>query len=163
MRFNSEKCTFGVQASKFLNFYLTERGIEWNPDKCRAFSEFPTLDSKKSIQSCNRMLTSLSHSVAKSAQYTLPPFQNSSQGGIAQMEWGMQTIPPLPQISSFTTIGPLAARQRGNSLSLPHSRIWGRHSDPYSWDTRRIEFRYQQIEKIALALIYAGWGWDTTS
>ncbi|GAU10075.1 hypothetical protein TSUD_423040, partial [Trifolium subterraneum] len=37
MRFNPEKCTFGVKAGKFLGFYLTERGIEANPDKCRAF------------------------------------------------------------------------------------------------------------------------------
>ncbi|GAU51417.1 hypothetical protein TSUD_88720 [Trifolium subterraneum] len=32
MRFNPEKCTFGVMAGKFLGFYLTERGIEVNPD-----------------------------------------------------------------------------------------------------------------------------------
>ena len=31
--FNSEKCTFGVKAGKFLDFYLTERGIEAKPDK----------------------------------------------------------------------------------------------------------------------------------
>ncbi|MCI41180.1 hypothetical protein A2U01_0062413, partial [Trifolium medium] len=39
MRFNPEKCIFGVRAGKFLGFYLTERGIEANPDKCRAFTE----------------------------------------------------------------------------------------------------------------------------
>ena len=33
MRLNPEKCTFGIQAGKFLGFYLTERGIEANPDK----------------------------------------------------------------------------------------------------------------------------------
>ena len=49
MRFNSEKCTFDVRARKFLGFYLTERGIEATPDKCRYFFEFPTLNSKKSI------------------------------------------------------------------------------------------------------------------
>ena len=27
MRFNPEKCTFGVKAGKFLGFYLTERRI----------------------------------------------------------------------------------------------------------------------------------------
>ena len=71
MRFNPEKCTFGVRAGKFLGFYLTERGIEANPDKCRAFSEFPTPCSKKSIQSLNGMLASLSRFVAKSAQHAL--------------------------------------------------------------------------------------------
>jgi hypothetical protein len=34
MRLNPEKCTFGVQAGKFLGFYLIERGIEANCDKC---------------------------------------------------------------------------------------------------------------------------------
>ncbi|MCI43524.1 hypothetical protein A2U01_0064761, partial [Trifolium medium] len=46
MRFNPEKCTFGVKAGKFLGFYLTERGIEANPDKCRALFDFPTPKSK---------------------------------------------------------------------------------------------------------------------
>ena len=64
-----------MHAGKFLGFYLTERGIEANPDKCRAFSEFPTPNSKKSIQSLNGMLTSLSRFVAKSAQHALPLFK----------------------------------------------------------------------------------------
>ncbi|MCI52175.1 hypothetical protein A2U01_0073419, partial [Trifolium medium] len=42
MRFNPEKCTFGVRADKFLGFYLTELGIEVNPNKCKAFVELPT-------------------------------------------------------------------------------------------------------------------------
>ena len=75
MRFNSEKCTFVVKAGKFLSFYLTERGIEANPDKCRAFSDLPTPNSKKSIQVLNDMLTSLCHFVAKSAQHALPFFK----------------------------------------------------------------------------------------
>jgi len=47
MRLNPEKCTFRVQAGKFLGFYLTKRGIEANPDKCRAFTELPMPHSKK--------------------------------------------------------------------------------------------------------------------
>ncbi|MCI79544.1 gag-pol polyprotein, partial [Trifolium medium] len=69
MRFNPEKCTFGVRAGKFLGFCLTERGIEANPNKFKAFVELPTPDDKKSIQTLNRMLTSLSRFVAKSAQH----------------------------------------------------------------------------------------------
>ncbi|GAU14157.1 hypothetical protein TSUD_169830 [Trifolium subterraneum] len=72
MRFNPEKCTFGVKAGKFLGFYLTERGIEANPDKCRAFFDYPTPKSKKSIQTLNGMLTSMARFVAKSA---LPLFK----------------------------------------------------------------------------------------
>ncbi|GAU40449.1 hypothetical protein TSUD_397690 [Trifolium subterraneum] len=75
MRFNPEKCTFGVKAGKFLGFYLTERGIEANPDKCRAFFDYPTSKSKKSIQTLNGMLTSMARFVAKSAQHALPLFK----------------------------------------------------------------------------------------
>jgi len=56
MRLNPKKCTFGVQGGKFLGFYLTERGIEPNLDKCRAFTELPTPHSKKCIQMLNGML-----------------------------------------------------------------------------------------------------------
>ncbi|GAU18714.1 hypothetical protein TSUD_80020 [Trifolium subterraneum] len=75
MRFNPEKCTFGVKAGKFLGFYLTERGIEANPDKCRAFFDYSTPKSKKSIQTLNGMLTSMARFVAKSAQHALPLFK----------------------------------------------------------------------------------------
>jgi Uma2 family endonuclease len=36
MRLNPAKCSFGVQAGKFLGFMLTRRGIEANPEKCQA-------------------------------------------------------------------------------------------------------------------------------
>jgi hypothetical protein len=36
MRLNTAKCSFGVQAGKFLGFMLTSRGIESNPEKCQA-------------------------------------------------------------------------------------------------------------------------------
>ncbi|GAU25844.1 hypothetical protein TSUD_31080 [Trifolium subterraneum] len=74
MRFNPEKCTFEVKAWKFLSFYLTERGIEPNPDKFRAFFDYPTPKSKKSIQTLNGMLTSMARFIAKSAQHVLPLF-----------------------------------------------------------------------------------------
>jgi hypothetical protein len=36
LRLNPNKCTFGVEARKFLGFMLTNRRIEINPDKCSA-------------------------------------------------------------------------------------------------------------------------------
>nr|KYP59443.1 Transposon Ty3-I Gag-Pol polyprotein [Cajanus cajan] len=36
MRLNLEKCVFGVQGGKFLGFMITSRGIEANPEKCKA-------------------------------------------------------------------------------------------------------------------------------
>jgi len=36
---NFEKCVFGVDHGKFLGFMLTQRGIEANPEKCKAIIE----------------------------------------------------------------------------------------------------------------------------
>ncbi|RDY08045.1 hypothetical protein CR513_07759, partial [Mucuna pruriens] len=36
LRLNPEKCSFGVQAGRFLGYMLTERAIEANLEKCRA-------------------------------------------------------------------------------------------------------------------------------
>ncbi len=33
MKLNSDKCAFGVKADKFLDFMISERGIEANPEK----------------------------------------------------------------------------------------------------------------------------------
>lgn len=59
MRLNPEKCTFAVRSRKFIGFYLMERGIEVNPEKCEVviFIKAPT--SKKDIQRLNGMLTTL--------------------------------------------------------------------------------------------------------
>jgi len=75
MRLNPKKCTFKVQAGRFLRFYMIERGIEANADKCWAFTELPTPKSKKCIQTLNGMLTTLSRFVAKFAQHALPFFK----------------------------------------------------------------------------------------
>jgi len=34
LKLNPDKCVFGVEAEKFLEFLLTERGIKAIPDKC---------------------------------------------------------------------------------------------------------------------------------
>jgi len=39
LRLNPAKCTFCVEAGKFLRFMLTHRGIEVNPEKCKAVVE----------------------------------------------------------------------------------------------------------------------------
>ena len=39
MKLNPHKCIFAVDARKFLGFMLIHRGIEANPDKCKAILE----------------------------------------------------------------------------------------------------------------------------
>nr|KYP35891.1 Retrovirus-related Pol polyprotein from transposon 297 family [Cajanus cajan] len=50
MRLNPEKCVFGVQGGKFLAFMITSRGIEANPEKCKAIIQMQSPQTVKDVQ-----------------------------------------------------------------------------------------------------------------
>lgn len=60
MRINSTKCSFGVQARKFMGFMLTQRDIEVNFDKCQTFIMMRSPTSVKEDQELKCCLASLS-------------------------------------------------------------------------------------------------------
>ncbi|CAJ2673582.1 unnamed protein product [Trifolium pratense] len=168
MRFNPEKCTFGVRAGKFLGFYLTERGIEANPDKCRAFTELPTPSNKKSIQTLNGMLTSLSRFVAKSAQHALPLFKLLRKE--AAFEWTDECEQALQHLKKALSEPPVLSRPdveevlyiylsvASEAVSAALVRETTQGQKPVYFTSKALqgpELRYTQIEKVALALINA--------
>ncbi|CAJ2653881.1 unnamed protein product [Trifolium pratense] len=168
MRFNPEKCTFGVRAGKFLGFYLTERGIEANPDKCRALAELPTPSDKKSIQTLNGMLTSLSRFVSKSAQHALPFFKLLKKEAV--FEWTDECEQALQHLKKALSEPPVLSRPSdeevlylylsvaSEAVSAALIRETNEGQKPVYFTSKALqgpELRYQQIEKIALALVYA--------
>jgi ribonuclease HI len=168
MRFNPEKCTFGVRAGKFLGFYLTERCIEANPDKCRAFAQFPMSDSKKSIQTLNGMLTSLSRFVAKSAQHALPFFKLLRKE--STFEWTEEYEQALQHLKKALSEPPVLSRPceggvlylylavASEAVSSALIRETTEGQKPVYFTSKVLqgpELRYQQIEKIVLALVNA--------
>ncbi|GAU47210.1 hypothetical protein TSUD_403510, partial [Trifolium subterraneum] len=168
MRFNPEKCTFGIRAGKFLGFYLTERGIEANPDKCRAFTEFPTPNDKKSIQTLNGMLIALSRFVAKSVQHALPLFKllrkESAFEWTEECEQTLQHLkkalsePPVllrPDVGEVLYLY-LAVASEAVSATLIRETLEGQK--PVYFTSKALqgpELRYQRIGKVALALVIA--------
>ncbi|GAU47395.1 hypothetical protein TSUD_372840 [Trifolium subterraneum] len=168
MRFNPEKCTFGVKAEKFLGFYLTERGIEANPDKCRAFFDYPTPRSKKSIQTLNGMLTSMARFIAKSAQHALPLFKllrkettfkwiEECEGALQHLKRALSEPPVLTRpVEGEKLYLYLAVASEAISAVLIRETEQGQK--PVYFVSRALqgpELRYLQIEKIALAVITA--------
>jgi ribonuclease HI len=168
MRLNPEKCTFGVQAGKFLGFYLTERGIEANPDKCRAFTKLPTPHSKKCIQTLNEMLTALSRFVAKSTQHALPFFKLLRKE--TKFEWTDECATALKHLKETLSTPPVLSRpDLGETLYLYLSvssdavsavliRETAEGQKPVYFTSKALlgpETRYQRIETVALALLTA--------
>lgn len=61
IRLNPNKCTFGVQAGKFLGFMLTKQGIEANPEKFQEIINMRSPSKVKEVQQLTRCLAALSH------------------------------------------------------------------------------------------------------
>jgi hypothetical protein len=47
LKLNPEKCVFGVPSGKLLGFFVSQRGIEANPDKIKAMSRLKHQDTSR--------------------------------------------------------------------------------------------------------------------
>ena len=64
-----------MEAGKFLGFMPTSRGIEDNPNKCRAILDMASLKSVKDVQQLTRRIAALSRFLPASAKRCLPMFK----------------------------------------------------------------------------------------
>ena len=85
MRLNPHKCSFAVASGKFLGFMLTHRGIEVNPDKCRAILKMKSPMTVKEVQRLIRRIASLSRFMAALARRARPFFSLLRKGNT--FEW----------------------------------------------------------------------------
>ena len=65
LRFNAEKCAFGVGAGKFLGYLITSRGIEVNPDQIEAVKRLRSLSNPKEVQVLIGMLAAFNRFISK--------------------------------------------------------------------------------------------------
>jgi hypothetical protein len=75
LRHNPDKCTFGVEASKFLGFLLTSRGIEASPEKCKDVLGMTSPRSIRKVQQLTGRVAALSRFLPASAKKCLPLFK----------------------------------------------------------------------------------------
>ncbi|RDX92741.1 hypothetical protein CR513_25080, partial [Mucuna pruriens] len=80
LKLNPEKCSFGVQAGKFLGFMLTERGIEANLKKCQAIINMRSPRTIKEVQQLAGRITTLSRFLSRSAERVVPIFNTLKKG-----------------------------------------------------------------------------------
>jgi hypothetical protein len=75
LRLNPDKCTFGVEAGKFLGFLLTSRAIEANADKFNAILGMTSPRSIREVQQLTRRIATLSRFLPASTRKCLPLFK----------------------------------------------------------------------------------------
>ncbi|RVW31289.1 Transposon Tf2-12 polyprotein [Vitis vinifera] len=74
MKLNPSKCAFGVSASKFLGFMVSQRGIEVSPDQVKAVIETPPPRNKKELQRLTGKLVALGRFIARFTEELRPFF-----------------------------------------------------------------------------------------
>ena len=85
MKLNPSKCAFGVSVGQFLNFMVTQRGIEANPAQLKAILQSLAPSSKKGIQQLTDRLAALGHFISRFTD-RLKPFFTTLRGA-NRAEW----------------------------------------------------------------------------
>ncbi|XP_061338845.1 uncharacterized protein LOC133285605 [Gastrolobium bilobum] len=168
MRLNPSKCAFGVPAGKFLGFMLTERGIEVNPDKCKAVIEMRSPQTIKEVQQLTGRLVALARFLANSAHKSLPLFGLLKKG--TAFRWSEECESAFQEFKRALSCPPVLSKpEHGEMLYLylavgseaisaalvKESKEGQKPVYFISKVLQGAELRYQQVEKVALTLIFA--------
>ncbi|XP_014501831.1 uncharacterized protein LOC106762433 [Vigna radiata var. radiata] len=167
MRLNPAKCTFGVAGGKFLGFMLTSRGIEANPDKCEAVLKMPSPGTLKEIQRLVGRLTALSRFVPKLAERIRPIVKKMKKD--APGKWDAECEQAFTEVKEILMNPPVMNRPisgyelqiyLGVSDTAISAVLTQEEPSPkliyfVSRTLQETETCYQQVEKVALALLHA--------
>ncbi|KAL0426565.1 UNVERIFIED_CONTAM: hypothetical protein Slati_2831300 [Sesamum latifolium] len=126
LKLNPARCAFGVQGGHFLEFMVTQRGIEANPLKIKAIIDMKAPTCLNEAQRLTGRIAALSRFISKSAKKSLPFFKMLRK--TKTFEWGCQ-------------LRTHSGRRRKITIYYVSKVLNG------------AEGRYTPIEKMALALV----------
>src|SRR3990170_4699924 len=86
LKLNPEKCVFGVPSGKLLGFFVSQRGIEVNPDKVKAIEQIEAPKRVKDVRRLAGCIATLSRFISKSAERALPFFKILKKGRSNEMD-----------------------------------------------------------------------------
>ncbi|XP_072071627.1 uncharacterized protein [Arachis hypogaea] len=169
MRLNPAKCALGMEAGKFLGFMITQRGVEANPEKCRAILEMTNPKNLKEIQKLTGRLTALSRFLGASAQKAIPFFKIMKKG--TPFKWETECEEAFQHFKKVLAEPPILAKpQTGETLyiylSITEEALAAtlirenekKDQKPIYFISKVLqdaEARYSRIEKLAYALLIA--------
>jgi len=168
LRLNLDKCVFGVDRGKFLGFMLTQRGIEANPEKCKAIIEMRSPTTIKEVQRLIGRLTVISRFLPKLAEQTQPIVQLLKKS--TRFTWTDDCEQIFQKLKTTLTSPPILHKPDTHQPLLVYvtatdhtvSAVLVQETDntqhPVYFVSRTLqdpETRYQMVEKLALSLVNA--------
>ena len=164
MKLNPSKCAFGVYSGKFLDFMVSQRGIEANPDKIKAILEMQPPRTTKEIQRLKGRVFALNRFMSRSTDKCLPFFKILKKA----FEWTDKCQQAFEELKRYLMKPPLLSpSKQGEELYLylavsPTAvssaliREEKRRQLPVYYTSRALrgaEERYPPMEKLAFTLV----------
>jgi hypothetical protein len=84
LKLNPKKCTFGVPLGKLLEYLVSHRGIEANPDNIKAINKIQAPQRIKDVQCLNGCITTLGRFISRLYKRALPFFKLLKKPGAVQ-------------------------------------------------------------------------------
>ncbi|XP_017221564.1 uncharacterized protein LOC135148512 [Daucus carota subsp. sativus] len=171
MKLNPDKCTFALEAGKFLGFLVSQRGIEANPEKIQAIIDMQPPKTIKDVQCLTGRLAALRRFISKLAERCLP-FFDTLKGALKtkKLTWTDECQKAFEDLKQYLASAPLlttASPSEPLSLCLSVSdkavgavlikEVEATQRPVYyvSQTLKDAETRYPNTEKAALALVMA--------
>ena len=166
MKLNPTKCVFGVVSGKFLDFMVSQRGIEANPEKVQVVINMASPKTVKEVQKLTGRIAALNRFVSRATDKCLPFFKTLKQA----FAWINECETAFQELKRYLSNPPLLSpSKQGESLYLylavseiavSAALIWEECKKQLlvyyvSQAFQGAEFRYPRIEKIVFALIVA--------
>ncbi|SPT21169.1 unnamed protein product [Triticum aestivum] len=105
LKLNPEKCVFGVPSGKLLGFFVSQRGIEANPDKIKAIEQIEAPKRVKDVQKLAGCVAALSRFISRSAERALPFFKSLKKAG--PMKWTPEAEAALQDLKRYLSSPPI--------------------------------------------------------
>src|SRR4051812_48689722 len=110
LKLNPEKCVFGVPFGNLLGFFVSQRGIEANPDKIKAIEQIEAPERIKDVRRLTGCVAAMSRFISKSAERALPFFKILKKVG--PMEWTPEAEAALQDLKRYLSSTPVLVAPR---------------------------------------------------
>lgn len=166
MRLNPDKFSFKVQADKFLGFILAHRGIEANPNKCKAIINMRRPKSVKEVHQLTGRLATLSRFLSYVKDKSRHFFVAIKK--LIEFKWTKECERTFTELKQFLSTMSIFVCPRENSpltlylavsekaiiSVLVHDNVGDERPIYFvNKDIKGVEIHYQKIERLALAVV----------
>ncbi|CAL2253630.1 unnamed protein product [Prunus armeniaca] len=167
IKLNSTKCAFSVSSGKFLEFMISQRGIEANPEKIKAIIDMEKPKTQKDIQSPTGRVAALTCFISKATD-RCGPFFKALKGGKHHITWTSECDRAFQDLKNYMSKAPLLSKPLPGEVLLLYlsvsstavSSVLIRKPEKaellifyVSKALHNVELRYPSLEQLALALV----------